>query len=115
MDRCQQQALRGNFFASRAKYPNEINDSFRFQAREVETRGAIAENRMGARHPGWHISFACEIAHEAPAGHCKHAGPVHAGKAKAEGEARNAERSSCAARIARVRADWNHRTNASDA
>jgi putative transposase len=100
---CQQQALRdldkafGNFFAGRAKYPKprrrEINDSFRFQGREVETRRLNAKWSM-ARLPkigwvkfrdtrpmrgtlknvtvarsanGWHISFACEIAHDAPA------------------------------------------------
>lgn len=100
---CQQQALRdldkafGNFFAGRAKYPRPrrrgINDSFRFQGREVETRrlntkwsmarlpkigwvkfrdtrpmrGTLKNVTVARAANGWHISFACEIQHTAPA------------------------------------------------
>jgi putative transposase len=100
---CQQQALRDldkafrSFFAGRAKYPKprrrEVNDSFRFQGREIETRhlnakwslarlpkigwvkfrdtrpmrGTLKNATVTRQANGWHISFACEIAHDAPA------------------------------------------------
>lgn len=86
-----------NFFAGRAGYPSPrrkgINDAFRFQGREVEferlnrnwgrvrlpkigwvrfrwTRaitGAIKNVTVSHDPLGWHISFACEIEHSAPA------------------------------------------------
>lgn len=100
---CQQQALRdldkayGNFFAGRGQYPTPrrktVNDSFRFQGREVEAkklngkwsavrlpkigwvkfrdtrpmRGIVKNATITLDALGWHISFACEIEHEAPA------------------------------------------------
>ena len=100
---CQQQALRdldkafGNFFAGRARYPSPrhkgINDAFRFQGREVETKrlngkwSAVRLPKIGWVHfrdtrplcgevknatvvldaLGWPISFACEIEHAVPA------------------------------------------------
>jgi putative transposase len=100
---CQQQALRdldrafGHFFAGRAGYPQPrkkgINDSFRFQGREVETkrlngkwsavrlpkigwvkfratrplRGTIKTVTVSRDALGWHVSFACAIDHAAPA------------------------------------------------
>jgi putative transposase len=103
---CQQQALRdldrafGNFFAGRARFPTPrrkgIDDGFRFQGREVETRplnGKWSEVRLPKigwvkfrdtrpmrgvcknatiSHDalGWYIAFAQEIEHEAPANIC---------------------------------------------
>lgn len=100
---CQQQALRdldrayGNFFAGRAAYPSPrrkgVNDAFRFQGREIETRklnarwsavrlpkigwvkfrdtrsmrGELKNVTVSLDPLGWHISFAREIEHEAPA------------------------------------------------
>jgi putative transposase len=97
----QQQALRdldkayGNFFAGRAGYPSPrkkgVNDAFRFQGREVETRklngkwSAVRLPKIGwvkyrSTRPlggktmnvtvslstdGWHIAFACEVEHTA--------------------------------------------------
>src|SRR5215207_2307100 len=90
-----------NFFAGRARYPSPrkkaINDAFRFPGREVETRrlsakwsavrlpkigwvkvrdtrplrGTIKNATLTGGADGWHIAFACEIAHEAP----QHCGP----------------------------------------
>ena len=107
---CQQQALRdldkafGNFFKGIARYPTlrrkNINDSFRFQGREVETkrlnarwssarlpkigwvkfrdtrpmRGALKNATVSLDALGWHISFACEIEHVAPANICPSVG-----------------------------------------
>jgi putative transposase len=98
---CQQQALRdldkafGNFFVGRASYPTPrrkgVNNTFRFQGREVETkrfnakwsavrlpkigwvkfrdtrpmRGICKNVTVALDALGWHISFACEIEHEA--------------------------------------------------
>lgn len=103
---CQQQALRdldkafANFFAGRSKYPTPrkrgINDSFRFQGREVEIRklnnkwsvarlpkvgwvkfrdtrhmpGRLLNVTVSSDALGWHLSFAREIEHEAPANIC---------------------------------------------
>ncbi|MDL2409379.1 transposase [Rhizobium calliandrae] len=103
---CQQQALRdldkafANFFSGRARYPSPrrkgVNDSFRFQGREVETkrlngkwsavrlpkigwvrfcdtrprRGTIKNVTVALDALGWHVSFACEIEHVAPANSC---------------------------------------------
>lgn len=103
---CQQQALRdldkayGNFFAGRGKYPTprrkNVNDSFRFQGREVEVkklnarysavrlpkigwvkfrdtrpmRGVCKNATVTLDALGWHISFACEIEHIIPANIC---------------------------------------------
>jgi putative transposase len=100
---CQQQALRDldqayqNFFAGRAAYPTPrckgINDSFRFQGREVAVRkinrrwsevklpklgwvkfrdtrkieGVCKNATVSCDSLGWHISFACEIKREAVA------------------------------------------------
>jgi putative transposase len=100
---CQQQALRdldkafANFFAGRAKYPTPrkkgVNDSFRFQGREVDVRrlnskwsdvrlpkigwvrfrdtrpmrGKMLSVTVSSDALGWHVSFACEIEHEVPA------------------------------------------------
>ena len=85
-----------NFFAGRAQYPTPrrkgVNDSFRFQCREVrierlnrnwscvrlpkigwvkfrDTRprlGRMLNATVSADALGWHISFACEIEHDAP-------------------------------------------------
>ena len=85
-----------NFFAGRARYPTPrkkgVNDTFRFPGREVETRrlnakwsavrlpkigwvkfrdtrpirGAVQNATIAGGADGWHISFACEIEHEAP-------------------------------------------------
>jgi len=85
-----------NFFAGRARYPSPrkkgINDAFRFPGREVETRrlnakwsavrlpkigwakfrdtrpirGLIKNATITGEADGWHVSFACEIEHEAP-------------------------------------------------
>src|SRR5215203_3038556 len=85
-----------NFFAGRACYPSPrkkgINDAFRFPGREVETRrlnakwsavrlpkigwakfrdtrpirGLIKNATITSEADGWHVSFACEIEHEAP-------------------------------------------------
>src|SRR5215204_4356412 len=85
-----------NFFAGRARYPSSrkkgVNDAFRFPGREIETRrlnakwsavrlpkidwvkvrdtrplrGTIKNATLTGRADGWHIAFACEIAHEAP-------------------------------------------------
>lgn len=99
---CQQQALRdldkafANFFAGRARYPTPrrkgVNDAFRFQGREVETkrlngrwsavrlpkigwvkfrdtrptRGIVKNVTVSLDALGWHVSFACEIEHVAP-------------------------------------------------
>ena len=93
----QQQALRdldrawANFFAGRAGYPSPrkkgVNDAFRFQGREVETRplngkwsavrlpkigwvkfrdtrplrGKVMNVTINRSTEGWHVSFACEI------------------------------------------------------
>lgn len=102
---CQQQALRDldrafqNFFDGIAGYPTPrckgINESFRFQGREIETK-RLNRSWSAARLPkigwvrfrdtrtivgklknvtvsldplGWHISFACEIEHETPGNH----------------------------------------------
>jgi len=103
---CQQQALRdldkaySNFFKGAARYPSPrrktVNDSFRFQGREVEVkkfngrysavrlpkigwvkfrdtrplRGTIKNATVTLDALGWHISFACEIAHIVPANIC---------------------------------------------
>lgn len=179
---CQQQALRdldkafGNFFARRAKYPKprrrEINDSFRFQGREVETRrlnakwsmarlpkigwvkfrdtrpmrGALKNVTVARSANGWHIALACEIAHQAPANIRPAIGidrgvantlalstgellSVPASLEAIERRKRRAQRivarrkrgsnrrakqlrrvAKLSARIARIRADWNHRT-----
>jgi len=100
---CQQQALRdldracSNFFKGIARYPlprkKGINDTFRFQGREVEVRklsskwsavrlpkigwvkfrdtrplrGVVKNATVVLTPPGWHISFSCEIEHTAPA------------------------------------------------
>lgn len=98
----QQQALRdldaayANFFAGRAAYPQPrkrgVNDAFRFQGREIETRplngkwsavrlpkigwvkfrdsrpmrGKLLNVTVSAGAEGWHVSFAREVEHEAP-------------------------------------------------
>jgi putative transposase len=103
---CQQQALRdldrafGNFFNGRARYPTPrkrgVNDAFRFQGREVETkrlngkwsavrlpkigwvkfrdtramRGTIKNVTVTMDALGWHVSFACAIEHGAPVNIC---------------------------------------------
>ena len=103
---CQQQALRdldkafGSFFAGRAAYPSPrrkgVNESFRFQGREVETkrlngkwsavrlpkigwvkfrdtrslRGIIKNVTVTLDAIGWHVSFACESEQVAPANIC---------------------------------------------
>src|SRR5918993_5620741 len=100
---CQQQALRdldqafANFFAGRARYPSRrrkgINDSFRFQGREISVRrlnakwsavrlpqigevkfrdtrplrGTIRNATVSLAADGWHIAFACQIEHDTPA------------------------------------------------
>lgn len=100
---CQQQALRDldkafdNFFSGIADYPTPrrkgINESFRFQGREVETKrlnrgwsaarlpkigwvrfrdtrpmvGKLKNVTVACDPLGWHIAFACEIEHEAGA------------------------------------------------
>lgn len=107
---CQQQALRDldkafvNFFAGRAAYPSPrrkgVNESFRFQGREVETkflngkwsavrlpkigwvkfrdtrplRGIVKNVTVILDPLGWHVSFACEIAHAVPASICPSVG-----------------------------------------
>jgi putative transposase len=107
---CQQQALRdldkafGNFFAGRASYPTPrrkgVNDTFRFQGREVETkrlnakwsavrlpkigwvkfrdtrpmRGVCKNATVTLDALGWHVSFACEIEHQAPGNICPSVG-----------------------------------------
>lgn len=85
-----------NFFAGRADYPmphrKGINDAFRFHARECETkrinarwsavrlpkigwvkfrdtrplRGSVKNVTVSQGATGWHVSFACEVEHEAP-------------------------------------------------
>lgn len=103
---CQQQALRdldkaySNFFKGVARYPSPrkkgLNDSFRFQGREVETkrlngkwsavrlpkigwvkfrdtrplRGNIKNATVTLDALGWHVSLACEIEHVIPASIC---------------------------------------------
>jgi putative transposase len=103
---CQQQALRdldqafASFFAGRARYPSPrrkgVNDSFRFQGREIETkrlngkwsavrlpkigwvkfrdtrpmRGKLKNVTVSLDPLGWHVSFCCEIEHVAPANIC---------------------------------------------
>ncbi len=103
---CQQQALRdldkafANFFKGGARYPTprrkNVNDSFRFQGREVEVkklngkwsavrlpkigwvkfrdtrsiRGTVKNVTVALDALGWHISFACEIEHVAPINIC---------------------------------------------
>ena len=103
---CLQQALRDldkaftNFFVGRAAYPSPrrkgVNESFRFQGREVETkrlnanwsavrlpkigwvkfrdtrplRGVIKNVTVTLDALGWHVSFACEIEHVAPVNIC---------------------------------------------
>jgi putative transposase len=107
---CQQQALRdldkayANFFAGRGKHPTprrrSVNDSFRFQGREVEVRklsgkwsavrlpkigwvkfrdtrplrGALKNATVTLDALGWRVSFACEIEHVAPANICPSVG-----------------------------------------
>lgn len=107
---CQQQALRdldkaySNFFKGIARYPSPrrkgVNDSFRFQGREVETRrlnakwsavrlpkigwvkfrdtrpmrGTVKNATVALDALGWHISFACEIEHTCPANICPSVG-----------------------------------------
>ena len=86
-----------SFFAGRAAFPRPRrrgeNDTFRFPGREVETkrlngkwsavrlpkigwvkfrdtrplRGSLKNATVSLDASGWHVSFACEIAHEAPA------------------------------------------------
>lgn len=86
-----------NFFAGRACYPRRrkkgVDDAFRCPGREVETRrmngkwsavrlpkigwvkfrdtrpirGAVKNATVSRDASGWHVSFACEIEHEAPA------------------------------------------------
>jgi putative transposase len=88
-----------NFFAGRAGYPSPrkkgVNDAFRFQGREIETkrlnrkwsavrlpkigwvkfrdtrplRGTTMNATVSLSPSGWHIAFACEIEHDAPANH----------------------------------------------
>lgn len=107
---CQQQALRdldkayANFFKGIARYPTPrrkgVNDTFRFQGREVEVR-KLNGKRSAVRLPkigwvkfrdtrplrgtvknvtvtldalGWHVSFACEIEHAFPATICPSVG-----------------------------------------
>lgn len=103
---CQQQALRdldkafANFFKGVARYPTprrkNVNDSFRFQGREVEMkrlsgkwsavrlpkigwvkfrdtrpmRGTLKNATLSLDALGWHVSFAREIEHVAPANIC---------------------------------------------
>ena len=85
-----------HFFAGRARYPTPrkkgINDAFRLPGREVEThrlnakwsavrlpkigwvqfrdtrplRGEVKNVTVSGSADGWHVSFACEIEHEAP-------------------------------------------------
>jgi putative transposase len=105
---CEQQALRDldqaftNFFSGRAGPPTPrvkgVNDSFRFQGREIETKRLNAKwslvrlpkigwvkfrdtrstrgttKNVTVTHDvlGWHVSYCCEIEHEAPA----HIGPA---------------------------------------
>lgn len=107
---CQQQALRDldrayvNFFKGIARYPSPrkrgVNDAFRFQGREVETkrlnrkwsvvrlpkigwvkfrdtrplRGTIKNATVSLDALGWHVSFACEIEHIAPINICPSVG-----------------------------------------
>ncbi len=107
---CQQQALRdldkayANFFAGRGKHPTprrrSVNDSFRFQGREVEVRklsgkwsavrlpkigwvkfrdtrplrGALKNATVTLDALGWRVSFACEIEHVALANICPSVG-----------------------------------------
>ena len=99
---CQQQTLRdldkayANFFKGIARYPTprkkEMNDTFRFQGREVvirpinarwcavrlpkigwvkfrntrQVRGTIRNATVGLAADGWHISFSCEMEHAVP-------------------------------------------------
>jgi putative transposase len=93
-----------NFFAGHAKYPTPrkrgVNDSFRFQGREVTVerlnakwsrvrlpkigwvkfrdtrpmRGVCKNATVSLDALGWHISFACEIEHVAPANICPSVG-----------------------------------------
>jgi putative transposase len=86
-----------NFFAGRAAFPRPRkrgeNDTFRFPGREVETkrlngkwsavrlpkigwvkfrdtrpmRGVVKNATVSLDATGWHVSFACELAQEAPA------------------------------------------------
>ena len=88
-----------NFFAGRAGYPSPrkkgVNDAFRFQGREIETkrlnrkwsavrlpkigwvkfrdtrplRGTTMNATVSLSPSGWHITFSCEIEHDAPANH----------------------------------------------
>lgn len=103
---CQQQALRdldkafANFYAGRASYPlprrKGVNDAFRFQGREIETkrlnarwsavrlpkigwvkfrdtrpmRGDVKNVTVSLDALGWHVSFACEIEQFAPVNIC---------------------------------------------
>ena len=85
-----------NFFSGRVRYPTPrkkgVNDTFRFPGREVETRslngkwsavrlpkigwvkfrdtrgirGDVKNVTVSGGADGWHISFACEIEHDAP-------------------------------------------------
>src|SRR5690606_5998526 len=107
---CQQQALRdldkafANFFAGRGRYPTPrrkgVNDAFRFQGREIETRrlnakwsairlpkigwvkfrdtrpmeGRLLNVTVSLDALGWHISFAREIEHVAPVNICPSVG-----------------------------------------
>ena len=88
-----------NVFAGRASFPRPrrrgVDDSFRFPGREIGTRRlngnwsavrlpkigwvkfrdsrpirGVVKNVTVSRDPlGWHVAFACEIAHDAPAPH----------------------------------------------
>lgn len=107
---CQTQALRdldrafANFFAGRASFPSPrrkgVNDSFRFQGRDTETRrlnakwsairvpkigwvkfrdtrpltGEIRNVTISRSADGWHASIACLIEHDAPANDNPHVG-----------------------------------------
>ncbi|WP_441481345.1 RNA-guided endonuclease InsQ/TnpB family protein [Bosea sp. 2KB_26] len=94
----------GHFFAGRARYPSTrkkgVNDAFRFQGREVATerlngkwsavrlpkigwvkfrdtrpmRGTVKNATVVLDALGWHISFTCEIAHNAPINICPSVG-----------------------------------------
>lgn len=107
---CQQQALRdldrafANFFRGIARYPTPrkkgVNDTFRFQGREVEVRklngkwsavrlpkigwvkfrdtrplrGTIKNVTVTLDRLGWHVAFDCEIEHAAPINICPSVG-----------------------------------------
>ena len=94
----------GNFFKGRAGYPSPrkkgINDTFRFQGREVElkklnrkwsavrlpkigwvklratrpVRGTVKNVTVSSDALGWHVSFACAVEHIVPANICPSVG-----------------------------------------